>query len=355
MTHQDDTRALLEELRGDASEEAAPRGRTAWIFLTVLALALTGGGTALYLSDVPSTIISKLGNSKAETDPLPSAEVPRPEKAGAVEGDDRTPPASASPIAAPATALEATGYVVARREAAVSAKFTGKIAEVLIEEGQKVSANQLLARLDDSVPRAELELAIAERDDAKLRLADAELQYQQAVRDLDRIRQLAQDQFASRAALEQQTLLTETRKVQRDQAEQAILVAERRIAVQRQLVADTEIRAPFAGIVTAKSGQPGEIISPTSAGGGFTRTRLCTIVDMTSLEIEVDVNESYIDRISVGQDATAVLNAYTDARFPARVIAIIPAADRNKATIRVRMGFLQLDPRILPGMGASPS
>ena len=112
-----------------------------------------------------------------------------------------------------------------------------------------------------------------------------------------------------------------------------------------------QLRAPFAGVVVTKNAQPGEMISPISAGGGFTRTGICTIVDMTSLEIEVDVNEAYIQRVKAGQDVNAVLDAYPDWQIPAEVIAIVPTADRQKATVRVRIGFRERDSRVLRDMG----
>jgi RND family efflux transporter MFP subunit len=110
------------------------------------------------------------------------------------------------------------------------------------------------------------------------------------------------------------------------------------------------IRAPFDGVITTKDAQPGEMISPVSAGGGFTRTGIGTIVDMTSLEIEIDVNESYINRVEPSQPVEATLDAYPNWKIPCKVIAIIPTANRDKSTVKVRVGFDQLDPRILPDM-----
>ena len=128
------------------------------------------------------------------------------------------------------------------------------------------------------------------------------------------------------------------------------MVAERQVAYWEQQLDDTIIRAPFSGIVTSKNAQPGEMISPISAGGGFTRTGICTIVDMESLEIEIDVNESYINRVGAGQAVEATLDAYPEWKIPCKVIAIIPTADRQKSTVKVRVGFDKLDPRILPEM-----
>ena len=129
-----------------------------------------------------------------------------------------------------------------------------------------------------------------------------------------------------------------------------VVVAERNVALWQQQMDDMIIRAPFDGVVTTKDAQPGEMISPVSAGGGFTRTGIGTIVDMDSLEIEIDVNESYINRVEPGQPVEATLDAYPDWKIPCKVIAIIPTADRQKSTVKVRVGFDQLDPRILPDM-----
>ena len=122
-------------------------------------------------------------------------------------------------------------------------------------------------------------------------------------------------------------------------AREQVKVAERQVALQQTELDNMVIRAPFSGVAISKDAQPGEMVSPVSAGGGFTRTGICTIVDMKSLEIEVDVNESYINRVTAGQPVTAVLDAYPDWQIPARVITTVPTADRQKATVLVRIGF----------------
>ncbi|MEZ5558029.1 MAG: efflux RND transporter periplasmic adaptor subunit [Pseudomonadales bacterium] len=247
--------------------------------------------------------------------------------------------------------LDATGYVVARRQATVSSKVTGKVVEVFIEEGDAVADGQLLARLDDSIPAAQLQLAESQVAAARAGLDELDVQIRQAQLDLDRTQGLAQRNLASQAELDRDQLSVEALVARRQRTRDEIVVAERNAAVQRQVVDDMQIRAPFAGIVVAKAAQPGEMISPVSAGGGYTRTGICTIVDMASLEVEVDVNESYINRVDVDQPVAVTLNAYPDHQFPAAVIAIIPAADRNKATVRVRIGLLERDGRVLPDMG----
>jgi RND family efflux transporter MFP subunit len=247
--------------------------------------------------------------------------------------------------------LDATGYVVARREATVSAKVTGKVVEVFIEEGMRVQEGQLLARLDDSIPRAQLSLAESQLSAARAGLDETKVQIRQAQLDLDRVEGLAARNLASKADLDRAGLTLEGLQARLERARQDTVVAERNAAVQRQLLADMEIRSPFTGIVVAKAAQPGEMISPISAGGGFTRTGICTIVDMDSLEVEVDVNEAYINRVQAKQPVAVALNAYPDAPIRAEVIAIIPTADRNKATVRVRIGLLEKNPRVLPDMG----
>jgi RND family efflux transporter MFP subunit len=246
--------------------------------------------------------------------------------------------------------LDATGYVVARRQATVSAKTTGKVSEMLMEEGMRVAEGEIIARLDDTVERAELALAQAQLDAARsvIRELDAELRH--AGRTLERTRALAARGLVSDAELDAQSLTEELLRARRDRAHRDVAVAERRLAVQRHRLADMEIRAPFAGVVVDKAAQPGEMVSPISAGGGFTRTGLGTIVDMLSLEVEVDVNEAYIHRVHAAQAVSVVLNAFPDVRYPAEVLAVIPTADRSKATVGVRVGFIELDQRVLPNM-----
>ena len=247
--------------------------------------------------------------------------------------------------------LDASGYVVARRQATVSSKTTGKVVEVLIEEGMTVEQGDLLAVLDASIPRARLALSESQLASARAFLDEIRIEIRQAVLDLSRTNNLAERDLASKAELDRARLGLQGLQARLRRTERDIEVAERAMAVQRRELEDMEIRAPFGGVVIAKAAQPGEMISPVSAGGGFTRTGICTIVDMESLEVEVDVNEAYINRVYPKQPVTVTLNAYPDLAIPAEVIATIPAADRNKATVRVRIGFVQRDRRILPDMG----
>lgn len=251
--------------------------------------------------------------------------------------------------------LDATGYVIARRMATVSSKVTGKVMEVLIEEGMVVEEGQVLATLDDSINRAQLALAESQVSAARAAIAELEVQLQQAELDLSRTSDLAARDLASQADLDRTRLTVEGLQARIDRSRRDIEVAERSTEIQRQYLDDMQIRAPFAGVVIAKAAQPGEMISPVAAGGGFTATGICTIVDMESLEVEVDVNEAYINRVYPGQPATITLNAYPNDPYQAEVIAIIPAANRNQATVRVRVGFLERDTRVLPEMGVRVS
>jgi RND family efflux transporter MFP subunit len=249
------------------------------------------------------------------------------------------------------TVLNASGYVTARRQATVSSKFTGKVIEVLIEEGMEVEEGQVLARLDASNISTELRLAEAQLVAARSNVEETRVRVTEAELDLKRIENLVTGGVASQAELDTAHAEVDSLRARLESQRRAVEVAERTVAVSRQRLDDTIIRAPFAGVVVAKNAQPGEMISPAAAGGGFTRTGIGTVVDMDSLEIEVDVNEAYINRVTPGQQVEATLDSYPDWQIPATVIAIIPTADRQKATVQVRIGFEALDPRILPDMG----
>ena len=248
------------------------------------------------------------------------------------------------------TVLNASGYVTARREATVSSKVTGKVMEVLIEEGMKVKAGQIVARLDDSNVKASLAVAEAQLASARSALEETEAQLKQADREFTRTTELAKQHIAAQSDLDRAESNAKALSAHLAQQRLDIVVAERQLAMWHQQMDDMVIRAPFDGVITTKNAQPGEMISPVSAGGGYTRTGIGTIVDMTSLEIEIDVNESYINRVEPGQPVEATLDAYPDWKIPCKVIAIIPTADRQKSTVKVRVGFDQLDPRILPDM-----
>jgi len=318
-----DKKALLDQLRIDRSAGSSDSGRPLKWFVSIALVA--GLAFSLWFFDLPvagSALPVKTAVARAAADTSPGSSV-----------------------------LDATGYVVARRQATVSSKATGKVVEVLIEEGDVVKQGQLLARLDASIPKAQFDLAMSRLTSSRAGLAELEVLLKQARLDLDRTKGLAKRDLASQADLDRDELLVEGNIARLERAKREINVSERSLDVQRRMLDDMLIRAPFDGVVIAKAAQPGEMISPVSAGGGFTRTGICTIVDMGSLEVEVDVNEAYINRVSANQPVQVTLNAYPDSPFPAEVIAIIPAADRNKATVRVRIGFIERDERVLPDMG----
>lgn len=249
------------------------------------------------------------------------------------------------------TVLNASGYVTARRQATVSSKVTGKVTEILIEEGMRVEEGQVLARLDATNVQAALDLANAQLDSARTALNETRALIEEAQLNFNRFSRLAEDDLASEAELDRSRAELKSLTARLESRESEVEVARRQVGIYRQQLEDTIIRAPFAGVVVAKNAQPGEMISPVSAGGGFTRTGIGTIVDMDSLEIEIDVNEAYINRVRPGQAVVATLDAYPDWKIPCHVIAIIPTADRQRATVEVRVGFDALDERILPDMG----
>jgi RND family efflux transporter MFP subunit len=248
------------------------------------------------------------------------------------------------------TLLNASGYVTARREATVSSKVTGKVMEVLVEEGTRVEAGQVLARLDASNVEASMLLSQAQLESARNAVEETKANLELSEREFKRTTELSAKSVVSSSDLDRAEADVKAFRARLARQETEIIVAERGLTVWKQQLDDMTIRAPFDGIVTSKNAQPGEMISPMSSGG-FTRTGICTMVDMNSLEIEVDVNENYISRVEPGQPVEAVLDSSPDWHIPAKVIAIIPTADRQKATVKVRIGFGKLDPRILPDMG----
>lgn len=248
--------------------------------------------------------------------------------------------------------LEGSGYVVARRQATVSAKSTGKLQQVFIEEGMEVEQGQILAQLEPVNVSAQLQLARAQVQSATLRLNETQVELAQAERDLTRNQELNARKLSSQQALDDARSRVAALSARVKAGRGEISVSQASLAVYQQELDDLTVRAPFSGTVVAKAAQPGEIVSPISAGGGFTRTGIGTIVDMSSLEVEIDVSESNIQKVLADQRAEIFLNAYADEAIPGKVIAIIPTADRSKATVKVRVGFVKRDARALPDMGA---
>jgi RND family efflux transporter MFP subunit len=329
MAAEPDKRALLGQLRIDRGEEAQLRTasrRRPWIIGGAVALAaLLGAGAWLALS--------ARGGLAVHTATAQAL-------AGGAGG---------------ASVLDATGYVTARREATVSAQMTGTVTQVLFDEGDHVTAGQVIARLDDTAQRAALAQAQAQLLSARALLVQDEAQLAQSRRDVKRDEDMVTRNLVSQQAVEQARTLVDTGSAQLESQRRQIEVAVANVRAAQVQLDYCTVHAPFTGVVIAKAAQVGEIVSPLSAGGGFTRTGIGTLVDMDSLEIEVDVNEAYINRVEPGQPVSSVLNAYPDWRIPSHVIAIIPTADRSKATVKVRIGFDVKDPRIVPDMGVRVS
>ena len=276
--------------------------------------------------------------------------------AAAVAVRGRTPVvelAAARPAGDPRTTalLNASGYVTPRRRATVAAKITARVVDVYVDEGMEVTEGQLLARLDDSDAQRRLAAAQTQRDATAAQIPSLEVNLANADREMRRQQDLERDGVASVQALDLARTGADSLRAQIVAAREQVKAADAQIAVARQDLENCTVRAPFSGIVVSKDAQRGEMVSPVSAGGGFTRTGIATIVDMTSLEVEVDVNEAYIARVNSGQRVTATLDAYPDWQIPCRVRTVIPTADRQKATVKVRISFDKLDPRILPDMG----
>jgi RND family efflux transporter MFP subunit len=247
--------------------------------------------------------------------------------------------------------LNASGYVVARRMATVSSKVTGKVLEIYVEEGMEVKKDQVLARLDPENSSTMLTMAERELEASKRNLTEIEVRLADARRNLERNETLVKQQLVSQTALDTSRAEANALAARLAASQAQVKVSESSLEMRRIDYNDLSVRAPFTGVVISKDAQPGEMISPMSAGGGFTRTGIATIVDMDSREVEVDVNEAYINRVKSNQRVEATLDAYPDAPLAAHVINIVPTADRTKATVRVRIGFEKLEPQILPDMG----
>jgi RND family efflux transporter MFP subunit len=310
----------LEDLRIDRDAKEPGRPGLLWAALLVLLLLAAAGGWWWWRGPAPVEV-----------------------QAATVEPPARTADAAA--------VLNASGYVTARRRATVSSKVTGRVVEVRVEEGMAVRQGQVLARLDPTTAERVLALAEAELEAARRAVAEYQVRFDQAGLTARRTRQLSGEGIATRANLDDADAEVKALEARLALAGEQVRVSERQVALRQADLSDTVIVAPFSGVAISKDAQPGEMISPVSAGGGFTRTGICTLVDMQSLEIEVDVNESYIHRVTPGQRVEAVLDAYPDWRIGAHVITMVPTADRQKATVLVRIGFESLDPRLLPDMG----
>jgi len=264
----------------------------------------------------------------------------------------------AAPLKAPAqlseprqtSGLTASGYIVARRKATVAAEITGKVIELFVDEGVVVQSGQVVAQLDSALAETDLTLARSRAASAEAAATAIAADLRDTERIFARVQSLSQKNIASEADLTKAEARVGVLRAQLSQAHANLQTA--RLDAQRAatVLDKHKIRAPFGGVVVERSAQPGEMISPMSAGGGFTRTGICTIVDMDSIEIEVDVNEAFIGRVRPGGAIEAVLDAYPDWTIPATVIAVVPTANREKATVKVRIALKQKDPRVLPDM-----
>jgi RND family efflux transporter MFP subunit len=318
---------LLKELRIDRNAPPPPSRRGLWIGLAIAAaavLVLALAAWALFGRDrgveVRTAEVAAFGNGSAN-----------------------------------ASVLDATGYVTARRMATVSSKITGKVREIRIEEGQHVEAGEIMATLDPVDADAQRDLAAAQVASARSQAGSVQAQLREAEANASRLGSLVKQQLVSKSQYDQAIAQRDSLRAQLATAQHNPKVAGDQLRIAENGVDNTIVRAPFAGVVIAKAAQPGEIVSPLSAGGGFTRTGIGTIVDMDSLEVEVDVGEAYIGRVKPKMPVVATLNAYPDWKIPAEVIAIIPTADRGKATVKVRIALNVRDPRIVPDMGVNVS
>jgi RND family efflux transporter MFP subunit len=319
----------LDSLRiaSDKRKSSSPRKWWVWIAAGVVILALVAVGASAYLGRKLEVEVTTAGQ----------------------------------PTNGTAGILNASGYITPRQRATIAAKITGRVSGVFFDEGTRVKQGQLLATLDDSDPLRALEAAKADRNSAEAAIADYEVQLRNAEIQLHRTEELQKAGVQPQELLDNSRTAAESLKAKIALTKQQVVAANARIQQQSQAVANCKITAPFSGIAVSKDAQIGEMVSPVSAGGGFTRTGIATLVDLHSNEIEVDVNESYIARVSPNQPVNAVLDAYPEWVIPAKVRTVIPTADRQKATVKVRISFTKADhiqlldpatePRILPDMG----
>lgn len=327
----DDTTQLLRSLaidrQGGASSAATDAHRRWWVWALAAGVAVAVGGVTLWAA-FPLGPEQMLAAETAQPQPATPAAKPEPRRAGG---------------------LVASGYVVARRKSAVSAEVTGKVVELLVDEGMAVRQGQVLARLDSVLVEKDLALAQSRVVAAEAAAAGITADLRDAERIYERTRSLSQRNISSEADLTKAEARTAVLRALLRQSEAQMATAKLDVQRNAAVLEKHQIRAPFDGVVVERSAQPGEMISPMSSGG-FTRTGICTIVDMDSIEIEVDVNEAFIGRLKTGTGVGAVLDAYPDWTIPGAVVAIVPTANREKATVKVRIGLKQKDPRILPDM-----
>lgn len=330
MVSEHDKSELLKQLTIDKNQHQ-PEGISISVLIAAVIITALLVGTLVYAISSYSGGISSPSLTDTASQPKLPAIVPKP--------------------SGPSAILNASGYITARRVATVSSEIMGRIIGVDVEEGLRVSEGQVLARLDDTAAQVELRLAQAQKNAQQERIQSFITDLAESERVLLRLTRLGLENFSSEAQRTRAQADVAKLTAALASARADLRVAELNVERQREHVNDHTIRAPFGGIITVKNAQPGEIVAPAAAGGGYTRTGICTLVDMDSLEIEVDVNEAYIGRVHEEQNVVANLDAYPDWDIPASVIAIIPTADRAKATVAVRIKIQTKDSRILPNMG----
>ena len=320
----------MKELRIDGGQREADGGgggppRWLWVVLGVLVVvALVAAGAWWFLTSRPVAVQTAIATSPAQ-------------------GGNGS------------AVLQATGYVTARRQATVSSQITGTLTAVLIEEGDHVQKGQVLARLDDNALRAAVNAAQANVQSQQAQITQAQAQLVQAQADEKRQSELAASGMVTKQSAEQALTTVALDAAQLDTRRREADSARAQLAQANVNLDYAVVRAPFSGVITDKAAQVGEIVSPLSAGGGFTRTGVGTIVDMDSLEVDVDVNEAYIGQVKPDMPCEAVLDAYPDWKIPSHVIAIVPTADRGKATVKVRVALEQKDARLVPDIGVRVS
>lgn len=325
----DDRSTLLNQLRIDQDDRTSTSGSRLWfLWLSIAVLAAAVSGVVWFRYAMAEVV---------------TVDTVTAEAVSAAEGAQR------------GSILDASGYVIPRRQATVSSKITGKVIEVLIEEGQTVTEGEVIALLDDTNFRAAVQQSRAQLEHAEANLYAAEVAFENAQPTFLRNQEQFDQAVISAQAFDTAKAAYDVARTNVEVSRRSVNVARASLAVAERNLEDTIVRAPFAGVVTVKAAQEGEMVSPVSAGGGFTRTGIGTIVDMDSLEVEVDVSESFINRVHAGQELSVRLNAYPDWEIPGHVIAIIPTADRAKATVRVRVALEERDSRILPQMGVRVS
>ncbi len=315
----------LSGLRIDRDAPSADPGPDRRIlFLAAAVFVLAALGLVAWRATHPSSVL---------------VQVARAESLGGVPGS------SAAEI------LTANGYVVARQRASVSTEVAGRLNRLLVEEGSRVTKGQVLGVLQNEDQRSALESARAALASAEARASEARATAREASLSRGRMAELHARGLVSQAELDRAVAADDVARARVGSAEADVTNARARVQSAQVEYDRTFIRAPFSGAVLRKEAEVGEIVSPIPSSGGLTRGAIVTMANLASLEAEADVNEGYVSRVREGMRAEITLDAYPDERFPAHVRQIVPTADRQKATVLVKVAFDRLDPRVLPEMG----